>query len=116
MNKLAAHEWMLKKVTVNGTDRTSLYEGLVLSWTKNQTFSAASGGVIWPSTGTFSFTDNTGNSLIVSLANNEEAQVSIVTLTDTDLIISLQWNESTLGPGRAKSIEGEHIFEFVAVN
>ena len=116
MKKLVAHEWTLTKATVDGTDRTSVYEGLVLRWNKKQTFSATNGGVIWPSTGTFSFTDKEGKSLLVSLTNNEETQVSIETLTNTELVISFHRNESTIGQGRLTSIKGEHIFEFAAGN
>ncbi len=116
IKRLAAHEWTLTKVTVDGVDRTSVYEGLVLVWDKNHTFSTTNGGVIWPSTGTFSFTDKAGKSLLVALTNNEETHVSIETLTNTRLIISFHRNESTLGQGRVRSIGGEHVFEFVAGN
>lgn len=116
LNHLTAHNWNLIKVTVDGVDKTSLFTGLALQWNKNQTFGVTSGGVIWPSSGTWSFTDGSGKTLFVSLNSIDDAEVTIETLNNTSLIISLHWDETTLGHGRVRSIEGDYVFEFEAVD
>jgi hypothetical protein len=116
LNKLTAHNWDLSRVTVGGVDQTSLYPDLSIQWTKDKTLSTTNGGTIWPSTSNFSFTDNTAKTLLVQLKNGENTEVTIETLTDSELVISLHWNETTFGQGRSKSIEGDHIFEFTAAN
>lgn len=116
LNKLAAHRWSLTRATVNGVDKTALYSNLILQWNNNKTFSSTNGGVIWPSTGSFSFTDDAEKILLLSLNINGDTEVSIQTLTDTQLVISFHWNQTTTSNGRSKSIEGDHIFEFSAVN
>jgi hypothetical protein len=116
LNRLTAHNWNLIKVTVDGVDKTSLFTGLALQWNKNQTFGVTSGGVIWPSSGTWSFTDGSGKTLFVSLNSIGDAEVTIETLNNTSLIISLHWDETTLGHGRVRSVEGDHVFEFEAAD
>jgi hypothetical protein len=116
LNRLTAHQWNLTKVTVDGVDKTSLFTGLALQWNKDNSFTVVNGGVMWPSSGTWSFTDGTAQTLFVSLGNSADAEVTIETLNDTNLVISLHWDETTLGPGRVKSVEGDHIFEFEAAD
>jgi hypothetical protein len=116
LNRLTAHNWNLTKVTVDGVDKTSLFSDLALQWNKTSTFAVVNGGVMWPSTGTWSFTDSSGKTLVVSLNNSHNAEVTIETLNDTQLIISLHWDETTIGQGRVKSVEGDHIFEFEAAD
>lgn len=116
LNRLTAHNWNLVKVTVDGVDKTSLFSDLALQWSKANTFSAVNGGVMWPSTGTWSFTDDSGKTLFVSLNNIGDVEVTIETLNNTSLVISLFWDKTTLGEGRVRSIEGAHVFEFEAVD
>jgi hypothetical protein len=116
LNLLTANGWSLTRVTVDGVDKTSLFEGLTLNWNEDNTFTVQNGGVIWPGSGTWSFTDGTGQVLFVSLTSLEDAEVTIETLNETTLIISLHWDETTIGHGRTKSVEGDHIFEFEAAN
>lgn len=116
LDLLTAHGWDLTRVTVNGVDKTALFEGLTLQWNEDNTFTTSHGGVMWPVNGTWSFTDGTGQELFVSLSDLEDAQVTVETLTETSLVISLHWDETTIGQGRGKSVEGDHVFEFEAAN
>jgi hypothetical protein len=116
LNRLTAHHWNLTKVTVNGVDKTSLFIGFTLQWNKNNSFAVTDGGVMWPSTGTWSFTDGSAQTLFVSLRNNTDAEVTIETLNDSNLLISLYWDETTLGQGRVRSVEGDYLFEFEAAD
>ena len=114
VNRLTAHNWKLVTVTVDGVDNTSLFAGLTLQWNKASSFSAVNGGAMWPSTGTWSFTDGSGKTMIVSLKNIGDVDVAIQTLDDTRLVISLFWDQTTLGSGRGGSVTGQHVFEFEA--
>jgi hypothetical protein len=116
LNRLASHHWQLTKVTVDGLDKTSLFIGFTLQWNKDNSFVVIDGGAMWPPTGTWSFTDGSAQTLFVSLSNSADAEVTIETLTDANLIISLHWDDTTLGQGRVKSVEGDYIFEFEAVD
>jgi hypothetical protein len=111
---LTTQAWTLTKVTVDGEDKTSIYEGLTLQWKNDNTFTSTDGGAMWPATGTWAFEDKEGKAMTVLLGNNEEADVEVVTLSKTTLIIALHWNESTIGDGRVRSIAGDHVFEFEA--
>lgn len=71
---------------------------------------------MWPSHGTWSFTDDSGKTLLVSLNNPDDVKVTIEKLNDSMLVISLHWNKTTLGSGRASSIAGDYIFEFEAAD
>lgn len=116
LDLLTSSNWQLSRVSVNGVDKTALFEGLTLRWAENNTFTTTHGGVMWPATGTWSFADGSAQQLFLSLNNLDDAEVTIETLTATSLIVSLHWNETTIGQGRTKSVEGDHIFEFEAVN
>lgn len=50
--------------------------------------------------------------VILLMALFRPSGVTIESLTDTQLIISLHWDETTLGQGRVRSVEGDHTFEF----
>jgi hypothetical protein len=116
LDLLTAHSWNLTRVTVNGVDKTALFEGLTLTWNETNTFNTTHGGVIWPASGTWSFADGSGQALFVSITSLEDAEVTLETLNEETLVISLHWDETTIGQGRAKSVEGDHIFEFEAAN
>jgi hypothetical protein len=115
LKRLTAHHWQLTKVTVDGIDKTSLFIGFTLQWNKDNSFAVIDGGAMWPPTGTWSFTDGTAQTLFVSLSNSADAEVTIETLNDTNLIIS-HWDETTLGQGRVRSVEGDYLFEFEAAD
>lgn len=116
LKRLAAHNWKLTKVSVDGVDKTALFTGLALQWNKNQTFGATNGGVMWPSSGTWSFNDNSGKMLVVSLNKIGDADVKIETLNEAMLVISLRWDMTIFSEGRTRSVEGDHVFEFEAAD
>lgn len=116
LNRLTAHHWQLTKLTVDGVDKTSLFIGLTLQWNRDNSFGVIDGGAMWPSAGSWSFTDGSAQTLFVSLNNTDDAEVTIETLNNTSLIISLFWDETTLGEGRVRSVEGDYIFEFEAAD
>ena len=56
---LTSGAWKIQSVAVDGTDQTSVYKGLSLSFT-NTSVNATNGGAVWPSSDTWKFTDETG--------------------------------------------------------
>jgi hypothetical protein len=97
--------WNLDVVTVGGVDRTSVYEGLTISFTAAG-YTAMNGGSVWPSTGTWQFTNDDGT----TIARNDGVDISIAEIAEDRLVLSLLWDKTTYGPGRIKSVEGQHVF------
>lgn len=104
---LASGTWNISSVTVDGTDQTSLFNGLSITF-QDQAFSSANGGPVWPASGTWQFADATGT----SFTRDDGVSVIIQALTEANLTLQLQWNETTLNSGRTSSIEGQHVFSF----
>lgn len=104
----SAKEWTLQSLTIDGADKTSLYAGLTLHFTDTG-FTAQNGLPIWPVSSSWSFTDETGT----TITRDGDVQLSIIEITETKLVIRLQWQNSTFAPGRVRSLKGEHIFTFV---
>lgn len=105
---LKANTWAIQTVTVNSIDQTNLFTGLTLSFT-NTNYSTNNGGVIWPSSGTWQFADDTAKTII----RNDGLQITINEVTGTTLKLALTWSTTTLGGGRTSSIAGDHEFNFI---
>lgn len=106
---LTARTWKLNKLTVDGTDQTSLMSKLTLNFSKSG-FTATQGDPVWPASGTWAFTDDTGT----VMKRSDGVEVAIVEVTDAALTLRLTWAKNTLGPGRSQSVAGVHTFAFVA--
>jgi hypothetical protein len=105
--KLTASPWKIGQVTVGGVDQSSLYPNLVITFTEKG-FTTVNGGVIWPATGTWVFTSSNATSIETS----NGLMIDIAEITDTTLKLVLQWDKTTIGTGRSKSISGLHVFSF----
>lgn len=104
--RLIGQAWNIKSVTVDGVDKTSMYTGMTITFTATS-YSSTNGGVIWPSSGTWSFKSTDGTTLL----RNDGTELTVL-VADTSLDISLFWPERTLG-GRAYSLMGNHKFSFI---
>lgn len=104
---LTSGKWTMTDVFVDGVNRNDLFTGLTLTVSKG-TYTTENGEPVWPTSGTWAFVDSKANTLL----RDDGTVVSILTLTKTNLKLSLQWNETTLGNGKKSSVKGEHIFEF----
>jgi hypothetical protein len=102
---LRATTWELSKLTVDGTDQTSLYSDLVLSISPG-TYTAENGEPVWPSAGTWELTDAS------TISRDNGMTIEINALDATTLILSFQWSHTTYSGGRTESVSGNHIFEF----
>lgn len=97
--------WIVQSVMVDGVDRTSLYGALILKFTESS-FTATNGGPVWPASGTWSFSDDTGK----SVTRSDALKITVVEADASKLVLKLTWSKSTVGPGRAASVSGEHVF------
>lgn len=104
---LAAQQWTLQSLKINGVNETDLYKDLTLKF-ESSIYQATNGEPIWSSSGTWSFTDDTAKSFVIE----DDVLVTVEQLDQTSLKISLTWNSTTFEEGRAKSVEGEHEFTF----
>ena len=103
---LKGNSWKMQNVTVNGTDKTSDYTGFTLSFTATN-YTTTNGGVVWPSSGTWTFADETGK----VITRSDDVIINLEEITATKLSLKLNWAKTTLG-GRTTSVAGNHIFVF----
>ncbi|NOS94103.1 MAG: hypothetical protein HOP30_19475 [Cyclobacteriaceae bacterium] len=107
-NQLKANTWRISSVMVDGVDKTSMYTNMTLTFTASG-FSTMNGSVVWPASGTWTFTDNTAK----KIKRNDNLEVTITEVSATVLKLSLTWTTGTLGTGRTTSIAGNHVFSFI---
>ncbi len=98
--------WKIKTVTVDGVDYTNSYLGMSIIFTATS-YTTTNGGVVWPSPGTWQFTSSDGSKMV----RGDGKEVSI-TVTATQLDLSLNWPATTFAGGRSNSLKGNHKFTF----
>ena len=108
MEKLTNTTWKLERVTVDGVNHTAVYADLTLSFTSTA-FNSTKGGVVWPASGTWAFTNDQGT----VIKRDDGVVVTIQELTAQTLRLAMPWETSTLKPGRITSLAGQHVFTFV---
>jgi hypothetical protein len=59
---LTSGTWNLQAVSVDGVDQSSVYTGLTLRFNDNS-FTSTNGRVVWPASGTWQFTGDTGKNI-----------------------------------------------------
>lgn len=106
---LTSVTWEIQRVTADGVDVTGSYANLTVQFT-DASFTSTNGEPVWPASGTWTFADNTAKVIV----RDEDVAMTIETITNTELVLTLPWDHSTFGPGRARSVEGNYRFEFVA--
>lgn len=99
--------WKMQTVLVDGTDQSTVYKNLTLGFTDTG-FTSSNGGAVWPSSGTWKFTDDTAT----AIERNDGLQVTIDTATDSKLVLKLTWTKTTFGLGRLASVKGVNVFTF----
>ncbi len=104
---LTSSTWKIKTVSVDATDRTSVYPGLTLTFTATG-YTTTNGGVIWPATGTWLFKDQTAT----TITRSDGLEITIQELTETSLKLAFSWTKTTLGSGRVQSVSGLHVLTF----
>jgi hypothetical protein len=104
---LTAGAWKIQSVFVDDVAHDELFQDLKLTFTANG-FTAVNGASVWPSNGTWQFTDNTAS----AFARGDGIEVRINEISDTRLVLMLTWTETTIGGGRLYSIGGDNEFTF----
>jgi hypothetical protein len=103
--KLTAGQWKVGLVTVDGVDQSALFKSFNITFTATS-FSTTNGGVVWPASSTWSFTDANAT----GFSRSDGITVQLQEITDTSLKMSMAWSKNTLGPGRIESVKGQHVF------
>src|SRR5260221_9985382 len=107
-NILSSHGWMLQSLQVDNVDKTSLYTGMTLSFTATN-YTTTKGAPVWVASGTWAFSGNDGK----IITRDDQIDVSIDQIADSQLVLSLTWNKTTLGAGRQASVSGKHVYTLV---
>jgi hypothetical protein len=98
--------WTVSSVMVDNVDKTSMYQGMTLSFTAT-TYSTTNGKVVWPASGTWSFAASDGKVIV----RDDGVNVTVSQISNTNLVLELDWAKTTFG-GRVSSVTGHHIFSF----
>lgn len=106
--RLLKSTWQLESLMVNNTEQTSMFPNLILTVTDGS-YTTQNGEPVWPTSGTWSLTNTT------TVLRSDNVVITIDELTATTLVLSFQWEDTTLGEGRVQSISGVHVFEFTKV-
>jgi hypothetical protein len=107
LRKLTGKTWVMQSVSVDGVDRSSLFDNMQLTITEN-TFTTTNGGRMWPASESWRFSNTQGT----VVERGDQLVINILEVTAVSLKLSLTWTETTFSPGRSKSIAGEYIFSF----
>jgi hypothetical protein len=101
---LTSGTWKLNSLTVDGVAKSS-YAGMTIKFTNN-TFTSAKGEPVWPTSGSWSFSDATAK----TINRSDQTPINIDAIDASTLTVSLTWTKTTLGPGRTQSVAGKHVF------
>jgi hypothetical protein len=104
---LKSGTWKVQTVSVDNTDQTLLYKNLTLTFT-DANYTSTNGANVWPASGGWSFTDDTAKTILRS----DGVSIAVGEATTTKLVLSFDWANTTIGPGRVESIKGAHVFTF----
>ena len=104
---LASGTWQISTVTFDDVDETSSFSGMTLNFKKGS-YTSFQGGKVWPSSGLWEFTDDNATAFV----REDDVLVTIKTLSQTSLQLTLHADKSIFNGGRVKSISGEYVFVF----
>jgi len=94
-------------ITVDGVDVTNdLFAGFSIKF--NATTLTTTGTTpVWLRSDTWTFKDDAATAIIRGQDNKE---ITLTSVSDTELKLTLQWDQTTYEPGRARSIPGTYVF------
>ena len=104
---LTSGTWKINSVVVDGTDESGVYENLTLNFTSTA-YSTTHGNAIWPASGEWSFSDTNGE----TIKRSDGLLITVTSAEASKLILRLNWNSTTIGPGRVLSVGGTNVFTF----
>lgn len=104
---LTTSAWKIQNTTVGGVVHNELFQNFSISFSATG-FSTTNGDPVWPSSGAWSFTDDTAN----AFTRSDGIVVTIEEVNESALVLSLTWTKTTLGGGKENSISGRNVFSF----
>jgi hypothetical protein len=107
---LISHSWKISSLKIDNVDETGLYPGMTITFTASG-FSSTNGEPVWPSSGTWLFSDTDG----LMISRSDGIALTIQSISESQLVIALPWSKTTFKGGRLESINGNHVFTMVAL-
>jgi PBP1b-binding outer membrane lipoprotein LpoB len=105
---LVSVTWNKPVVTIDGIDQSNLYQDFTITFTKTN-YSTSGGSPLWPTSGTWKFTDETAKA--IRLDENKEVQINEI--TETNLELAIQNDNTTFKSGRINSVKGINKFRLI---
>jgi hypothetical protein len=102
---LTSGTWKTETVTIDGVNKNDQFVNFTISFTKTG-FTSVGGAPVWPSGGTWIFTDAEKK----SITRDDGVIVTLQSVSASELALALHWNKTTLGGGRGASIQGDYVF------
>lgn len=103
---LTSKSWQISEVKVDGVN-SDLYPGLTITF-GSKTFTAANGVPVWPASGAWNFVGDSGT----KLQRNDGLDITIESISSSQLIILFSWSSTTFNNGRTASLKGSHRMTF----
>lgn len=95
-------------VVVDGLDVTDdLFSNFSITFTEGS-YTTTGTSPVFPSTDSWTFKAGTEGTVLVRASDDKEMTIS--SLTDSELVFTLVWDKTTTSGGRSKSIPGPHVF------
>ena len=95
-------------VEVDGVDVTEeLFDGFTITF-GDKTYTTTGSSPVFPSSDTWTFKTNTEGMVLIRASDDKE--ITINSLTDSELVFTLVWDQTTTSGGRQRSIPGPHVF------
>jgi len=105
--------WEVTTVTLDGTDVTTDYDGMTLTFSSSKGYSVSGGDFspIWQSSGTYDFkTAADGSEDISTLVRDDAVEMTVGNVSDANLSLSFDFAVSP--PCRTKGVCGGYSFSF----
>jgi len=100
-------------VSLDGVDVSSWFSQFSLTFNTDFTFTSSNNNSPnpWPTSGTWSFAKNAdGSANLRQIVRGDGLVINIDTFSDTVLIFSFQFDDSTHSSGREEGVTGVYIF------
>ena len=98
-------------VVTNGTNVNDvtdlLFEGFSIKFTDTG-YTTTGDSPVWPQSDSWLFKTGTDGNVFVR--NHDDMEVTIKSISTTELQLELEWDQTTYEEGRAKSTAGTHLF------
>jgi hypothetical protein len=101
----SAEAWQSPTVTIDGVDYSDLYKDLQINFTKD-TYTSSGGAPVWAPSGTWAFLNKESNLMLL----DGVTEVSINSISNDLLELTLYWSKDTFDPGRKRSVKGNHKY------